>query len=369
MSVSSSILIAGAGPTGLTTAIELARRGYRPRIVSKNDGPVHESRALGISRRSLDILAPSGATAKLLEIGHRIRALNFRTAKRHLFRVPFTGSDDPVPLLMIVPQSEIEQIMVETLRGLGIEVEWRTELRELMTPETPWVTIRGPEGDEILTPDIVIGADGAHSRTRHALGVGYPGEAYETDWGLADCRVETALSFEEGHGFDLAPVLFVVLPIRENLVRFISDQRDVLAHVPPGIAVKSVEWESGFRISHRQAETYQAGKVFLAGDAAHIHSPIGARGMNLGIEDAAWLAWLIAAGGTDGYTKARWPVGRSVLKTVDPATRLMASDAAPVRFARRHILPHLINIAPLRRRMLGRIVGLDTPAPPWLDHV
>ena len=369
MDGSSSILIAGAGPTGLTAAIELARRGFRPRIISSNEEPVHESRALGISRRSLDILAPSGATARLLAIGHRIPALNFRTAKRRLFRVPFPEADAPVPLLMIVPQSEIEQILVETLRDLGIEVEWRTELRELMTPETPRATTRGPGGDEVLTPDLVIGADGAHSRTRHALGIGYPGGAYETDWGLADCRVDTALSFDEGHGFDLAPVLFVVLPIRENLVRFICDQRDVLAHVPPEITVQSVEWESGFRISHRQAETYQAGNVFLAGDAAHIHSPIGARGMNLGIEDAAWLAWLIATGETDDYTKARWPVGRHVLKTVDPATRLMASDAMPIRFARRHLLPWMIDIPPLRKRMVGRIIGLDTPAPPWLDEV
>jgi 2-polyprenyl-6-methoxyphenol hydroxylase-like FAD-dependent oxidoreductase len=366
MTVSSSILIVGAGPTGLTAAIELARRGLKPRIISRNDGPVHESRALGISRRSLDILAPSGATARLREIGHRIRALNLRTAKRPLFRVPFPGADDPVPLLMIVPQSEIEQVLVETLRGLGVEVEWQTELRELHLPATPRATIRGPGGDEILTPDIVIGADGAHSRTRHALGIGFPGGAYETDWGLADCRIDTELALDEGHIFDLAPVLFVVLPIRENLVRFICDRRDVLAHVPPGIAVKSVEWESGFRISHRQAETYQSGCVFLAGDAAHIHSPVGARGMNLGIEDAAWLAWMIASGTTDGYTKVRWPVGRKVLKTVDPVTRLMASDAAPLRFARRHILPRAIGIAALRKRMVGRIIGLDTPAPPWL---
>jgi 2-polyprenyl-6-methoxyphenol hydroxylase-like FAD-dependent oxidoreductase len=106
--------------------------------------------------------------------------------------------------------------------------------------------------------------------------------------------------------------------------------------------------------------------VFLAGDAAHIHSPVGARGMNLGIEDAAWLAWLIAEGRTAEYTALRHPVGRRVIQTVDPATRLMASDATVPKFLRRHVLPHLAAIRPLRERFMRRVIGLDTPPPPWL---
>jgi 2-polyprenyl-6-methoxyphenol hydroxylase-like FAD-dependent oxidoreductase len=361
-----NILIVGAGPTGLTAAIELARRGMRPRIVSRNAGPVHESRALAINRRSLAILQPCGATGRLLAMGKRMRGLNLRTAERDLVHAAFPDRDEPIPLLQVVPQSEIEQVLVEVLNGFGIQVEWNTELTRLTDPHRPQAELRGPRGSEIVAPGLLIGADGAHSLVRHALGIPFPGSAYETEWGLADVRVTTDLALDEAHAFDLAPVLLVVIPMRENLVRLISDHRDVLAHVPPRIAVEEVVWESPFRISHRQAETYQKGRVFLAGDAAHIHSPVGARGMNLGIEDAAWLAWLIAEGRTERYTAQRWPVGRKVIRTVDPATRLMAADSAVPKWLRRNVLPLVMNAEPLRRRLIGRFVGTDTPAPPWL---
>jgi 2-polyprenyl-6-methoxyphenol hydroxylase-like FAD-dependent oxidoreductase len=367
---SECILIAGAGPTGLTAAIELARRGIRPRIVSANDGPVHESRALGINRRSLTILEPCGATVELLKIGLRVKGIHLRTAERELLHIELPGQQNRLPFLLVVPQSEIEEVLVEVLRGLGVEVEWRTELVSLSDAETnPVAELRGPGGTESVSADILIGADGAHSTVRRALGLGFPGAAYETEWGLADAHVRTALPLDEATAFDLAPVLFVMIPIRENFVRFISDHRDVLAHVPQVIEVLEVEWESPFRISHRQVETYQKGSVFLAGDAAHIHSPVGARGMNLGIEDAAWLAWLIAEGGTERYTAERHPVGRRVLRTVDPATRLMASDALVPKFLRRNVLPRLASIMAVRNRFIARVVGLDTPPPPWLAAV
>jgi 2-polyprenyl-6-methoxyphenol hydroxylase-like FAD-dependent oxidoreductase len=361
-----NILIAGAGPTGLTAAIELARRGYRARIISANDGPVHESRGLGISRRSLRILEPCGATERLLPMGLRVEGLHLRTAQKELFHIPLPGAADPIPSLLVVQQSRIEEVLVEALWDYGIEVEWRTRLETVNDPGSPEVRVRGARGVEIAMPDLLIAADGAHSLVRHQLGIAFPGGGYEAEWGLADVRVTTDLPLNEVHIFDFAPVLFVMIPIRDNLVRFFSDHRNVLDHVPQRITVKSIEWESPFRISHRQAETYQKGSVFLAGDAAHIHSPIGARGMNLGIEDAAWLAWLIAQRRTERYTAERWPVGRHVLKTVDPATRLMASDQGFLKFARRHVLPHVITLAPLRRRIIGRMVGADTREPPWL---
>ena len=129
--------------------------------------------------------------------------------------------------------------------------------------------------------------------------------------------------------------------------------------MPREIEVQSVEWESPFRISHRQVDTYQKGSVFLAGDAAHIHSPVGARGMNLGIEDAAWLAWMIAEGKTERYSAERRPVGRRVIKTVDPATRLMASDAILPKFLRRHVLPKIVALGPLVPRLVSRVVGTE----------
>ena len=305
-------------------------------------------------------------TATLLAMGHRPTGIHLRTAERELFHVPIPDEPGRLPMLLVVPQSRIEQVLVDVLRGYGVEVEWRTKVEALADADRPEVRIAAPRREERVAPNMLIGADGAHSLVRHQLGIAFPGSAYETEWGLADVRVATGLSLDEATAFDLAPVLFVMIPIRGNLVRFICDQADVLNHVPPQIEVKSVGWQSPFRISHRQAETYQRGSVFLAGDAAHVHSPVGARGMNLGIEDAAWLAWLIETRRTDDYTKVRWPVGRHVLRTVDPATRLMAADALVLKLARRHVLPHVIAFAPLRRMLIGRIVGTDTPEPPWL---
>lgn len=364
-----SILIVGAGPTGLTAAIELARRGYAPRVIDKDNGPAAESRALGINPRTLAILEPTRASARLIAAGTKVRAAEFHTATRDLFRIDIASVGGRYPFILMLPQSEVEAIMVEVLAGFGIGVEWQTELASLEPGESGASVQLGRAGapSETVQADIVIGADGAHSKVRKSLGLDFSGSAYETEWGLADCIVDSELARETIHAFDLAPVLFAMLPIRWPLVRFFSDQPDVLGHVPPALKVKKVRWQTTFRISHRQVPNYQKGSVFLAGDAAHIHSPVGGRGMNLGIEDAAWLAWLIGEGQTERYTAVRWPVGRRVLRTVDPATRLMSSDALLPRALRRHLLPLAIGVPTIRRRALRRLTALDTPEPPWLE--
>lgn len=198
------------------------------------------------------------------------------------------------------------------------------------------------------------------------MGIGFSGTAYEHDWGLADVRL-SGLAPEELHVFDLSPDLIAFIGIRETLFRAVADRTDVLDMIPSHITVEAVEWESRFRISHRQVETYQKGPVFLAGDAAHIHSPVGGRGMNLGIEDAAWLAWLIEHGETDRYTEARHPVAKRVLAEVDGATRFISSDGHLATFLRHRILPHLAARDFAQRRALKQIAGLATPAPPWLQ--
>lgn len=360
------ILIVGAGPVGLTAAVELARRGFAPRIVERDSGPHIESRALAINPRTLDILEPSGATARLLEAGRKARAMNFNGPDRRLFRLETRNIPHPSRKFMLVlPQADTERILIETLGG-SKGVEWDTEMIGLtLSDGNPVVTLRRKGRRETARPDMVVGADGAHSVVRKALGIAFAGEAYEHNWGLVDARL-SGLPEDELHIFDLSPLLIGFIPIRDDLFRIVADTTNVLDHLPAHVKVNKVVWESRFRISHRQVETYQKGPVFLAGDAAHIHSPLGGRGMNLGIEDAAWLGYLIEQGDTARYTDLRQPVAARVLKQVDTATQFISSDGRFATFLRYYVLPHLARRDFAQRNAFRNIAGLAVPAPPWL---
>lgn len=361
------ILIIGAGPVGLTAAVELTRRGFSPRIIEKDKGPHIESRALAINPRTLDILEPSGAAGRLLKAGVKARAMNFHSPDRLLFRLDTRNIPHPaLKYMLVLPQAETEKHLIATLGG-NSKVNWSTELTSLVLKDgKPSVTLTRNGKTEKLTPDIVIGADGAHSAVRKALGIEFIGEGYEHDWGLADVHLD-GLAAEELHIFDLSPLLIGFIPIRGDLFRVVADTANVLDHLPANINVKKVVWESRFRIAHRQVETYQKSSVFLAGDAAHIHSPLGGRGMNLGIEDAAWLAWLIEQDETDRYTQLRHPIAKRVLEQVDQATRFISSGSAITTFLRRNLLPLIARRDFAQRNAFRNITGLAAPAPPWLQ--
>ena len=361
------ITVIGAGPVGLTAALELTRRGFTPRIVEKDPRPHVESRALAINPRTMDILEPSGAAERLVKAGVKARAMNLHGPDRLLFRLETRNIPHPTrDYMLVLPQAETEKHLIETLGG-KTKVDWNTEATGLVLKHgKPVVTLECKGKREKISPDVVIGADGAHSAVRKALGIGFAGEAYEHDWGLADIHLD-GLALEELHVFDLSPLLIGFIPIRGDLFRAVADTENVLDRIPSHIKVKKVVWESRFRISHRQVETYQRGAVFLAGDAAHIHSPLGGRGMNLGIEDAAWLAYLIAQGETEIYTASRHPVAKQVLEQVDQATRFMSADGAAATFLRRHVLPLIARRDFAQRRAFRSLAGLGAPVPPWLE--
>ncbi|MCH8239556.1 MAG: FAD-dependent monooxygenase [Proteobacteria bacterium] len=360
------ILIVGAGPAGLTAAVELKRRGFSPRIIEQDKGPHTESRALAINPRTMDILEPSGATERLVKAGFKARAMNIHGPNGLLFRLETRNIPHPTRnYLLVLPQAETEKHLIDTLGG-KTKVDWSTELTALELKDgKPTITLKHKGRREKISPDIVIGADGARSIVRKALGIGFSGAAYEHDWGLADIHLD-GLARGEMHVFDLSPVLIMFIPIRGDLFRVVCDANKALDYIPAHIKVKRIVWQSQFRISHRQVETYQKGPVFLAGDAAHIHSPLGGRGMNLGIEDAAWLAWLIERGETGSYTGLRHPVAKQVLEQVDQATRFISSDGWAATFFRRNLLPYIVRPDFIQRRAFRSLTGLGTPAPPWL---
>ena len=363
------ILIAGAGPVGLTAALELARRGYRPRIVDLGDGfaPVAESRALAINARTLFLLEASGVTEKMLAEARQIREMRISAGERRLITIDVLATRSRHRGMHALPQGRTERILAEALTPHGIAVEWRTECVAVSDPGKPVATLALPDGSRKDEPfDIVVGADGAHSTVRKSAGFDFPGSALSETFSLADYRYAAPVdtSFAEARFFD--PGVIARLPVGQHVLRYVStlpDFRDRIAHPAP---IEAVPWESTFHVSFRQTSQMAKGSIFLAGDAAHIHSPVGGRGMNLGIEDACWLAWLIEEGRAGEYTRLRMPAVRTVMADTRRMTRLILMRNPILCALRNFAVPLLAAMPRVRQEGLDGVLGLDTPAPPWL---
>lgn len=361
MAVGTNILIVGAGPTGLTASVELARRGIVPRIVDKDEGPTPLSKAVGISAHSLEILEPSGIAERLLAKGIQVRRASIWFEGRVLGRVQPSAIRHRFNFILSLPQSETETVMAATLDGLGGGVEWRTKLVGLkMHGSEVEVTLDGPNGREEARFSHVLGADGARSTVREALGLEFEGYTRKRIWSIADAEVdgwpyepEAAQLFLQKTG-DIG----FVIPIGEKRFRAVSNTEDAMACVPGNYSVARLLRTDTFHLPIRQAPTYQKGNVFLGGDAAHVHSPVGARGMNLGIEDAAAFARRLAEGSLEGYTAERRPVGRRWIELSERALNI-AQATGPATITLRNAAIRLLSLVTvLQRPGMERVAGL-----------
>ncbi len=362
------ILIVGAGPSGLTAATELTRRGITPTIIDNDGLPTPESRALAIHARTLDILEPAGITERLLKAGNIIKGFYIRHNGKNLLHLNFKDLPHRFNFILALPQSKTEEIMIEALKEKGLDVNWHTTLEAFEKTEAGY-KCSFDKGSSLETSnfDMIIGADGAHSTVRKQLGVPFDGESIPGEWSLADVEwddwphpVDHAIINLTPNG----PLAF--FPLGEGYGRLVSSRPGLLNHIPKEAKLKKVIWESNFRISYRQVKTYQQNNVFLVGDAAHIHSPAGGRGMNLGIEDAATLAYLIKEDRTRDYTKQRHPIGRKVLKFTEQQTRQFTSTGPFFRLMVKYLAPLILAFPALRKAALSQMTGLDTPKPEWL---
>jgi 2-polyprenyl-6-methoxyphenol hydroxylase-like FAD-dependent oxidoreductase len=364
------ILVVGAGPVGLTAAVELARRGYRPRIVDAGEGPVpvSESRALAVNLRTLDLLERCGAAARITEEAQVVQEMRLWAGRRRLATVRLGGRAGRPRGLHALPQGRIERILLDRLLDLGIAPEWRVRCTAVDDPSKPLVELtHGDGGVEQDAFDLVVGADGAHSTVRRAVGLDFPGEALTQTFYLADYvyPVPVETGFAEARFYD--PGVVARLPVGARTLRFVSTLADYAERIAHPVAPESVEWQSTFKVSFRHVDEMSRGRVFLAGDAAHIHSPIGGRGMNLGIEDACWLAWLISEGREGEYTALRMPAVRKVVADTRRTTRMVVLENPLLCGLRNLAVPILARIGPLTRPAVAGVLGLDTPPPPWLN--
>jgi 2-polyprenyl-6-methoxyphenol hydroxylase-like FAD-dependent oxidoreductase len=359
------ILIVGAGPTGLMAALELARRGYRPRIIDRDAGPTALSKAVGIAAHTLDLLEPCGVAERLIAAGIQIERAYVWYKSRRIGTIDFTRLPHRCNFLLSVPQSETERIMAAALAEQGVAVEWKTALTG-MNPDGVGTDVILGGSNGVASPleeahfDTVFGADGIHSAVRGAARIPFQGYTHGRDWSIAD--VTLADWFYEpkaAHLFlcDDGDISFTV-PVGPLQYRVVANTSEPLAGMDGGFEVREVLRTDVFKIAVKEAQTYQSGGVFLGGDAAHVHSPVGARGMNLGIEDAAAFAAHLAAGNLALYTAERKPVGHRWIALSERMLK-MAQLTTPGLVALRNLAFRVIgHVPPLQRPLLRRVAGL-----------
>jgi 2-polyprenyl-6-methoxyphenol hydroxylase-like FAD-dependent oxidoreductase len=350
------VLIVGAGTTGLTAAVELARLGIMPVVIEKRKNPSSLSRAVGILPRSMEILGPSRVAKSLRSEAVAIQRIVIHDKNGPLARIPVNIFRGQNKRLFGLAQDRTETHLYTAFRAMGGKVNYGAELLSLSQDKSGIsVSILG----KAFRFDMVIGADGTRSAVREALHIDYNGYELPEEWSIADVDVIKWKNPRAFQGFFLDQGgIVVVVPLARNRVRVVANRPDALAALPVPMSITKLHRAASFRISVRQAETYQSGRVFLAGDAAHCHSPVGGRGMNLGIADAADLAQRISNGTTDGYHAARHPVGRSVIKQSERARRAISSTHPAIRLFVRSIL-RLTKYSPLlRQRFAKRMLDL-----------
>jgi len=375
-------LIVGAGPTGLVLALWLTRLGARVRIIDKVAEPGTTSRALGVQARTLEFYAQIGLADAVVAAGHKTLGLNLWVAGRHRAHAvlgEMGAGISPYSYALIYPQDEHERLLIQRLADAGVQVDREIELLGFdETRDGIVARVRHATGaTESYEAAYIAGCDGAHSAVRQALGIGFPGGTYEHLFYVADVDARGETMNGELHVALDATDFLAVFPLngqgRARLigtVRQEAEQRhhdlsweDVSRRVIEWIRidVARVNWFSTYRVHHRVADRFRGGRAFLLGDAAHIHSPVGAQGMNTGIGDAVNLAWKLAAvtGGRatpsllDTYEPERIAFARRLVATTDEGFVAVTSGTATARFVRLRVvpvvLPALIALAPARR--------------------
>jgi 2-polyprenyl-6-methoxyphenol hydroxylase-like FAD-dependent oxidoreductase len=351
------VLIVGAGPTGLMLANQLARRGIGPMIVDRHSGPAQQSRAMAVQARTLEIYAKMGIAERAVALGAVGGAANMWANGRLTARIPVGDigrSLSPFPFVLMLGQDDNERIMGDRLGDLGAAVQWRTELVALeQRPDHVEAALRQPDGSvHRVRAAWVAGCDGSRSAVREMSGIGFPGAPYEHTFFVADTEATGPMRPGELNVYLWRDGFHLFFPMRGKdrwrVIGILPDalrQREDLTfeEVIPAIRREAgtalgfheCSWFSTYRIHHRAAERFRDRRCFLLGDAAHIHSPMGAQGMNTGLQDAYNLAWklaLVVEGRADPalldtYEQERIPVARRLLETTDRAFQLVVSDS------------------------------------------
>jgi 2-polyprenyl-6-methoxyphenol hydroxylase-like FAD-dependent oxidoreductase len=375
------VLVVGAGPTGLLLAGDLARAGVAVTLLERRTEESNLTRAFAVHARTLEALDARGVADELLRTGQRVSSLRaFGRVSVDLSRLP-----SRFPYLLVTPQYETERVLERRARELGVEILHGLELTGLRQDgDGVTAVVRSADGQEdAWHAAYLVGTDGVRSTVRQAIGLPFPGHSAIKSVMLADVRFTERPKELLTVGGASAGFVFVA-PFGAGWYRVMAwhrhhelpddapvDMEEVRlvtrAALGTDFGMHDARWTSRFHSDERQAPHYRVGRVFLAGDAAHVHSPAGGQGMNTGIQDAANLGWKLAAvlhgrapeGLLDSYEAERHPVGRMVLRGSGALLRLALVGSAPLRALRDAVAGTIVRIHAVSRRFTGTVSGID----------
>lgn len=382
------VLIIGAGPTGLTAAMELTRRGVTVRLVEKDQARSPYSRAMAVHARTLELLELSSAKLAddFVREGYTSPGVNLSAGADHPVVSDFSDLDTRYPYLLIVPQARTEELLEARLTALGQVIERGIALRDL-TQDTDHVDARLERADgqtEHVEAGYVLGCDGAHSTVRRSLGLPFRGKGYAWTAFLGDVKLDGEVAKDGPTQFSNERGLALVFPFQDGYSRVMTIDaayQNSSAHqdltldelqdsvndlLPTPTRLSDPRWLTRWSAQLRQIPQYRVRRVFLAGDAAHIHSPAGGQGLNTGVQDAYNLAWKLAlvlhgqAPVTllDTYQAERHPVGQQVMRTSDLLLRTALLTNTALRRGRNIAMRTLVPLPPLQHLITENLSGL-----------
>lgn len=375
------VLIVGAGPVGLFLANECARRGLRWRIVEARSSQSEHSKALAIFPRTLEIFDMAGVVAPFLERANRVTSVAVMAHGRTLAQMQFAPHETPFSFVAMVPQDVTESLLLQALRGKGGDVEYDTTfVSAVQRDDSVSVTLNRKGESAEINSVFVVGCDGAHSKVRQTLNLTLEGAEYDPAFMLADIETNETLPADQMQlcPSEFGPVaIFPMSATRRRIVATIEQregdapslalvQKVLAQRAPSALEAHALHWSSYFRIHHRHAAQLCVGRIFIAGDAAHIHSPFGGQGMNTGLHDVWNLVWkldlcLRGHGNKrllDSYGTERLPVIKDVIRTTDLLTKVMGTPNQYAQALRDTVIPMVSRLAPFQHAFVQKLSEL-----------
>lgn len=388
------MLIAGAGPVGLALALELQRFGIRFRIVEKQTERSTTSKALGLQPRLSEVFAILGIAGKFFARGFNgVRAVNLHTSANKLLTIGMqfppnlAGREACQPRMIIIPQSVTEEILETTVAERGHVVERRRELMGFsQTPDSVNAVIRHEGGaEESIRVKFLVSCEGAHSVVRKQAGLTFTGATFPLRFLLADVTIDWDLPDNEVQAWFHRDGSFAALPFGGQKWRLIAECAEDPNDAAPDVTLELLQdlvvertgkenvrirdpiWLSDFRINARMVDRFRERRVFVAGDAAHIHSPAGGQGIATGIQDATNLAWKLAAflreGAPDSlldtYDEERKPIAREVLRSTSAVSSIIFAMNPIARCVREWLLFPILRTQFVQRRLFAKLSQLE----------